>query len=712
MSQKRHVFRAKIATGERLARPGLGPPGPRSSARPSALPPQGGTEGRKVSESALQQVPARAPGTNDLPTNDVRPAESLVALTLDDSLKETLAAVAPEHVLTFVTDVEDLSRHLHIEPAGVAILDSAALTVPAAELTQRLRAQFPDLVLVVAGGPEDQAALSGQVAQGTIYRFLHKPVSAQRVKLFVDAAWRRHDVEHAATGTFAAVKLDASSSAPALSRRLLWTGAGTLAVVASGALAIAVHQALLHHGLAASSAAARQAAARASAASALSELLARADAALARGALSSPPAENAADLYRQVLQRDASNAHARQGLQRVADDLLTGAEQAFLGGRIEEAARLTDAARAIEPDNVRVTFLTAEIDKDRQAAGGPSTQSGAEPSARGGLRPSGAAGLGVRGQAATGSAGPGAAPLDLQAQVKSFLAQAQARARSGNLIEPAENNAKFFVDAAAALAPRDPAVRKAQRDLAARMLARARDAAQAGDLSGGERWAQAASDAGAPSEELAAVQRSLDSVRAAAQTAVTDRTLALFDQRLAQGKFLSPPHDNAQYYLAQLEAAAPTQPATVRARSVFASRLLDEARRATTYKDLGAAQEWLVEARAVGASGSDAAAVERAIAAARDAAGVRPESMLEKVHNVQPVYPPVAEQLGRGGFVEMQFTVRTDGSVGDIAVTHAQPPGMFDSAAVQAVRQWRYKPVQRDGHPVEQRVSLRVVFKP
>ncbi len=695
-------------------------------------------EGRDVSESALQQVPASAPGAIDLPTNGVSTSESLVALTLDHSLKETLSAVAPEHVLTFVADVQDLSRHLQVEPAGVAILDSAALNVPLGELTQRLRAQFPELVLVVAGGLEDQAALSSQIAQGTIYRFLHKPVSAQRVKLFVDAAWRRHDVEHA-TGTFAQLKLNAPSSEPVLSRRVLWIGAGALALIVSGALAIGLHQALSRGRVAASSTVASGVAtsgavapgaagapvdAHSSASPAESALLARADAALAAGALSPPPSENAADLYRQVLVQDPSNARARQGLQRVADGLLTGAEQALLAEHLDEAARLTAAARAIEPDNVRVTFLAAQIDKDRRAGLGSPSQGGLNASTRREAVGGGAVShdrSALAGPSASGKASPAASAqkaqrdadsLEMQAQVKSLLERAQARTQSGDLLAPAENNAKFFLDAAAALAPRDAAVRAAQRDLATRMLGQARAATQAGNLPEGERWAQAASDAGASSEDLAAVLSSLESLRARTQPAATDQALTLFDQRLTQGRLVSPPRDSAQYYLAQLEAAAPTRPSTVLARSALASRLLDEARRATADNDLAGAQQWLAQARTVGASAPDADAVERAIADAREAAEIRPESTLEKVHNVLPVYPMVADRLGRGGFVEMLFTVRTDGTVGDITVTHADPPGMFDSAAVGAVRQWRYRPVERNGHPVEQRVRLRVVFKP
>jgi outer membrane biosynthesis protein TonB len=43
-------------------------------------------------------------------------------------------------------------------------------------------------------------------------------------------------------------------------------------------------------------------------------------------------------------------------------------------------------------------------------------------------------------------------------------------------------------------------------------------------------------------------------------------------------------------------------------------------------------------------------------------------------------------------------------------VTTANPRRTFDSAAVAAVGQWRYKPVMLDGKPVDQRASVRIRF--
>jgi protein TonB len=95
--------------------------------------------------------------------------------------------------------------------AGVVFIDAgagAAQAGVAAQLTLRLHSQLPDVVLVVAGDGAAQSELTALITDGTIYRFVHKPVSAQRVKLFVDAAWRKHNgTSSGATGQYPALSL-------------------------------------------------------------------------------------------------------------------------------------------------------------------------------------------------------------------------------------------------------------------------------------------------------------------------------------------------------------------------------------------------------------------------------------------------------------------------------------------------------------------------
>jgi TonB family protein len=641
--------------------------------------------------------------------------EGLVVLTRDESLMQTLEAVAPEHALSFLTDEADLATHLAGGHIGVAILDAASIRTPIAELTERMRKQFPDLVLIVAGGHEHQAAVSTLVTRGTVYRFLHKPVSAQRVKLFVEAAWRRHDVEHATSGTFAALPPIAAPSEPTVSRGTVWAGGIAVLVVLCGGLWLALRSGTSKPVVSPTRTASPPVSTPLSSRAQIEQLLTRADAALEQGALAPPAPNNAADLYREALRHDSANARAREGLERVVDRLLNGAEQELLAEQVDAAARLTDEARAIQPDNLRVAFLTSQLGKERERVLLAQARAAA---ASGDIRHA----LAVLDSAAPQSRqSPLVATVRRQieeqqvdARVGDFLQQAQQRERSGALIEPPQNNARFFIESAAALAPDEPNVRKAEKDLGRRLLTQARSDTQAGRPDDADRLLEAANSVGAPTDDIAALRRDAQNVRLAAKASSMARTTQLFNERLAQGKLVEPTTDSASFYLARLVDADPTHPSTVLARDSLASRLLQEARGATERKDVSAAEDLVSQARKIGGSAADVASAERAIAAVRADAGSAPDTLaaskLERIRYVAPIYPETASAAGRSGTVDLEFTVRADGSVGDVAVMKGDPPGVFDAAATDAVRKWRFKPPMRDGHTADQRVRLRMRF--
>jgi len=76
----------------------------------------------------------------------------LLVLTHDRKLLETLRMVAdPAHEVYHAASEVDLAAALMTRHAGVVLLDIAALATPAGQLAGRLHAQFPDVVLIVAG---------------------------------------------------------------------------------------------------------------------------------------------------------------------------------------------------------------------------------------------------------------------------------------------------------------------------------------------------------------------------------------------------------------------------------------------------------------------------------------------------------------------------------------------------------------------------------
>jgi periplasmic protein TonB len=507
--------------------------------------------------------------------------ETLVVLTHDPALVTAVRAVASaEHELIFVGAEADLATHLLADAAGVLVLDTAATVSSIAQLTQGLKAQFPDLVLIVAGGAAEQAALTAQVTSGDVHRFLHKPASEQRIRLFIDAAWRRRGAADpsAATSTMAQLRK------PAAPRRLpLGTIAIAVLVVAAAA---GISGWLLGQRGTQKSAAPpsvvvlpRVAPPRQIPADAdLSQLLERAGAALARGDWLLPPGNSAAELYRQALERHPGDVQALAGLDKVVDQVLSAAEQDLLAQHLDEAEHLTAAARAIAPNSVRVSFLTTQIARERERA--------------------------TRAQAR----------LQQQQQQADELAHQQ------------------------------------------QLVAAARAALTAGDLDEAARTIAAAADAGVDRDAIDTLTRDLQGAQ----------LVAHMKEALAKPTAAPAP-----------EPAAPPKPPAVAAPEPQSAAQAEAPAHATES----------VSAHSVVNAGS-----------------------LEQLRYVPPEYPASARASGTAGWVALEFDVETDGSVANIAVLASEPKDIFDKAAVAAVRKWRYRPAERDGHPIEQRTRLRIRF--
>lgn len=651
---------------------------------------------------------------NASPREVTATSESLVVLTHDEILLDTLRAVATEHEISSVGAEADLAAHLLDDHAGVALLDTAAVTSPIARLTERLKAQFPELVLVVAGGVEDQGALAAQITNGTVYRFLHKPVSEQRVKLFVDAAWRRHGVEHAGvTEQITAPRRPTPRPARNLPPRAgMWVGIGAAVVAVAGIAWFISQSSGSSDSL--TPAGSIQPAASATSDPVMEQLLTLADAAFRNGVYVGPPAENAADLYRQALERNGNEQRAREGLEQVMDQLLSLAEKSLLEERTDEATRYTEAARSIQPDHVRVAFLTTQIGKERER----NLLSQARRAASSGNVERAIAVLDDAAKGGQRSTLVAEARNEFEQQkvddrVREFLRRATNRIRSGALVEPAQDNARFFIESARAIAPNDPGVRRTQEQLQDRVLASARTAINAGNADDADKWIAAAGEAGISRDEIASLTREVQRVRIAARADSMARLSQSFNQRLSQGRLVETT-DSAKFFLAQLIQAEANHPSTQLARNAYNTRLLEEARGSLSRQDLPGARRWIGEAKEAGADAAGTAALERDIQAAQESQRRVNEVVsalsLKQTRKVEPDYPSLARERGTSGWVDVEFTVRSDGTVSDVTVAGAEPAGVFEQAALSAVRKWRYEPIQRNGQPVDQRAKLRIRF--
>jgi protein TonB len=78
------------------------------------------------------------------------------------------------------------------------------------------------------------------------------------------------------------------------------------------------------------------------------------------------------------------------------------------------------------------------------------------------------------------------------------------------------------------------------------------------------------------------------------------------------------------------------------------------------------------------------------------------------IQRTPPVYPTIAKAARVGGTVELHATISKNGTIKDVHVVSG--PAMLQQAAVEAVRNWRYRPYMLNNEPIEVETSVSVVF--
>ena len=75
---------------------------------------------------------------------------------------------------------------------------------------------------------------------------------------------------------------------------------------------------------------------------------------------------------------------------------------------------------------------------------------------------------------------------------------------------------------------------------------------------------------------------------------------------------------------------------------------------------------------------------------------------------IPPSYPPLAQHMNVQGSVVLQALIAADGTIENLHVMSG--PAILASAAQQAVREWRFKPVFQNGMAVETKATITVNF--
>lgn len=187
-----------------------------------------------------------------------------------------------------------------------------------------------------------------------------------------------------------------------------------------------------------------------------------------------------------------------------------------------------------------------------------------------------------------------------------------------------------------------------------------------------------------------------------------------FDEAMADGRLLTPADNSAKHFVTVLDRTDANNAATRRARSVLSAELLSRATQSIEGLDPEAAGIWIDEAEALlggndeGVRKARAALTEQIIA--MESAKPVPASALKIATYVAPEYPQRALERNIQGWVDIEFTVGTDGRTRNVSVTAASHETYFRREATEAVSKWQFEPRVFMGRAIEQTAYTRMRF--
>ncbi len=435
------------------------------------------------------------------------------------------------------------------------------------------------------------------------------------------------------------------------------------------------------------------------------------------GRIYSPPGDNAIDLYLSAASATPEEPAVAEELAAVVDQTIGMAEAALLDRRIEDAAEALSQVSLADADNSRLPFLTAQLAQlqERQYID----------AARAAIRENrledasdfvdDAAALGLGDTAELDAVIAELSEARSAQAVEDVLAQANERLEQGQLISPANDNARYYYELVLSNDPGNATAQQGLAVIASRLVLQARAEIDRGRLDSADSLLSDARRIDATSTEVAAAeqilndaraqiaaeQRRQEEARAAAEAQAEAERIAAEERAAAQREAAlaalggGAATDNAGSTVsdagsANPASAAPGQPASVNDASTAAAALGNPG--GSGVADTGGAGEV--------ATAPTPAINQRPV----------PVSSLTRTQYVAPRYPRAAERRNLSGWVDIIFTVATDGTTKDITIRDSNPGETFVNSAIRAVEKWEFEPVVENGVVVERRAGVRMMF--
>jgi TonB family protein len=189
---------------------------------------------------------------------------------------------------------------------------------------------------------------------------------------------------------------------------------------------------------------------------------------------------------------------------------------------------------------------------------------------------------------------------------------------------------------------------------------------------------------------------------------------AAFDKAMSEGRLLTPTEQSAKHFVGVLNRTNVDHELAKRARTALSLEFLSRAAQSIEALDPEAADIWIDEAEGLLGATDDgirkarSALTEQLIA--MESAKPVPASALKISTYVAPVFPSRANDRNVEGWVDVEFTVGTDGKTRNIVVTDASHETLFRREATEAIAKWQFEPRMFMGRNIEQSSYTRIRF--
>jgi len=472
------------------------------------------------------------------------------------------------------------------------------------------------------------------------------------------------------------------------------------------------------------------------------------------GRIFDPAGNNAIELFAAAIAADPDNSLIAAEFNAAIQQALALAESAMLESRLDDTNVALQRVATVDPQNGRLPFLTAQLSQmqlrsELDAARAAIREDRFEDA---GSALSAARELNVADTTEIDGIAAELTAARSEQQVDDVLAKATARLDSGDLLSPANDNARYYYQLVLANNAGNTTARQGLSVIAGKLAFLARTEIDNGNLSLAsdtlvnaraidpansevaaatealaskraeiaeqkrieEANRQALADKQAEADRLAAAeqQAEADRIAAAEQLAEADRIAAA--EQLAQDQSGAGTLAASAVTMAAISEAANAEPTDLTSMSATAGGPASDFSDAPTGEAIDSiTADSTTAALTEGGANLVSNPVETPFREpAQAATNQQPTSIssLNRTKYAAPKYPRSAQRRNQSGWVDIVFTVTRNGTVTDIDIRNSEPGETFVNAAIKAVEKWEFEPVVESGFVVEKRAGVRLMF--